>query len=134
MIRHFSYRLFHHCHLRSGWRQHVFDYQRSVDPSARFLTLADCVRLAGAECVSEEGKAACSAAAGTCVMERDGYYTTTAFCLGIGLILLVAYIIPTAKKLQGLFAALQYTPTTQSLTPHGPVTALPLSKWRVPIS
>jgi len=66
----------------------------------------------GAECVSEEVKAACSAAAGTCVMERDGYYTTTAICLGIGLIFLVTYILPTAKRLQ----------------------ALPLSKWRVPIS
>ena len=67
-------------------------------------------------------------------MERDGYFTTSAICLGIGLIFVVAYVIPTAKRLQGLFAALQYTPTTQSLTPHGSVTALPLSKWRVAIS
>jgi len=66
----------------------------------------------GAECVSEEGKAACSAAAGTCVMERDGYFMTTSICLGVGLIFLLAYVIPTARKLQGL----------------------PLSKWRVAIS
>jgi len=65
----------------------------------------------GAECVSEEGKAQCSAAAGKCIMERDGYFITTGICLLVGLIFLVAYIIPTAKKLQ----------------------ALPLTKWRVAI-
>jgi hypothetical protein len=61
-------------------------------------------RFAGAECVSEEGKAQCSAAAGKCIMERDGYFITTGICLLVGLIFLVAYIIPTAKRLQGPFA------------------------------
>ncbi|KAF8500426.1 acetyl-coenzyme A transporter 1-domain-containing protein [Russula emetica] len=65
----------------------------------------------GAECVSEEGKAMCIAAAGTCVMERDGYYITTGICLAVGLLFFVAYIIPTAKRLQ----------------------ALPLTKWRITI-
>jgi len=45
----------------------------------------------------------CTAAAGTCVMERDGYYITTGICLAVGLLFFVAYIIPTAKRLQGLF-------------------------------
>ncbi|KAN0116511.1 MFS general substrate transporter [Russula decolorans] len=65
----------------------------------------------GAECVSEGGKAMCTAAAGTCVMERDGYYITTGICLAVGLLFLVAYIIPTAKRLQ----------------------ALPLTRWRITI-
>jgi PAT family acetyl-CoA transporter-like MFS transporter 1 len=46
----------------------------------------------------------CTAAAGTCVMERDGYYITTAICLVVGLLFFVAYIAPTVKRLQGLFA------------------------------
>lgn len=46
----------------------------------------------------------CSAAAGTCVMERDGYYITTGICLTVGIIFLVGYIIPTAKRLQGMIA------------------------------
>jgi PAT family acetyl-CoA transporter-like MFS transporter 1 len=45
----------------------------------------------------------CTAAAGTCVMQRDGYYITTGICLAVGLLFFVAYIIPTAKRLQGLF-------------------------------
>jgi MFS transporter, PAT family, solute carrier family 33 (acetyl-CoA transportor), member 1 len=37
-------------------------------------------------------------------MERDGYYITTTICLVVGLLFFVAYIAPTAKRLQGLFA------------------------------
>jgi Acetyl-coenzyme A transporter 1 len=37
-------------------------------------------------------------------MERDGYYITTAICISVGLVVLVAYIVPTARKLQGVFA------------------------------
>jgi PAT family acetyl-CoA transporter-like MFS transporter 1 len=55
----------------------------------------------GAECVSEEGKAVCSAAGGTCIMERDGYYTTTGICFTLGLFFMLAYILPTVRKLQG---------------------------------
>jgi hypothetical protein len=54
-----------------------------------------------AECVSEQGKARCSSIGGTCITERDGYYITTGLCLGLGVIVLVAFIIPTARKLQG---------------------------------
>jgi MFS transporter, PAT family, solute carrier family 33 (acetyl-CoA transportor), member 1 len=36
-------------------------------------------------------------------MERDGYYITTAICISVGLVVLVAYILPTARKLQGVF-------------------------------
>jgi hypothetical protein len=63
----------------------------------------------GAECVSEQGRDLCSTAGGKCIIERDGYYITTGICLTIGLFFIVAYILPTARKLQ----------------------ALPLAKWRV---
>ena len=49
-------------------------------------------------------------------MERDGYYITTSICLSVGVIFLVAYIIPTAKRLQGLFARGMYASTTKLLT------------------
>jgi len=67
-------------------------------------------------------------------MERDGYYMTTSICLGVGLIFVVAYVIPTAKRLQGLFAAPPVCIDHAVADPNGPVTALPLSKWRVAIS
>jgi len=37
-------------------------------------------------------------------MERDGYYITTGICLLVGMLCLVGYLIPTAKRLQGLLA------------------------------
>ncbi|KAI0276719.1 acetyl-coenzyme A transporter 1-domain-containing protein [Russula aff. rugulosa BPL654] len=89
---------------------------RAID----FFTIASCevdgdsasqllkVRV---ECVSEEGRAMCTAAAGTCVMERDGYYITTGVCLVVGVLFFVGYISPTIKRLQ----------------------ALPLTKWRIAI-
>ena len=54
-----------------------------------------------AECVSEQGKALCSDIGGTCITERDGYFITTGLCLTLGVITLVTFIIPTARKLQG---------------------------------
>jgi hypothetical protein len=96
--------------LGSTWPR--FFVLRAID----YFSIATCqvdgdLTAKGVECVSEEGKALCSAAAGTCVMERDGYYITTGICLVVGLLFLVAYIIPTGKRLQ----------------------ALPLTRWRVAI-
>ncbi|KAL4246768.1 AmpG-like permease/Acetyl-coenzyme A transporter 1 [Abortiporus biennis] len=62
-----------------------------------------------AECVSEHGKQACKDLGGECITERDGYYIVSAICMGVGTLLVVFYLIPTARKLQ----------------------ALPASKWRV---
>ncbi|KAH9026321.1 acetyl-coenzyme A transporter 1-domain-containing protein [Lactarius deliciosus] len=62
-----------------------------------------------AECVSEQGKVHCSDIGGTCITERDGYYITSGLCICMGIVALVAYVLPTARKLQ----------------------ALPLSKWRI---
>ena len=74
----------------------------------------------------------CTAAAGTCVMERDGYYITTGVCLAVGLLFFVAYINPTAKRLQGLFGPRHPLLATDLLIYFRRI-ALPLTKWRVPI-
>ncbi|KAN0129643.1 Acetyl-coenzyme A transporter 1 [Lactarius tabidus] len=82
-----------------------------------FFTVATCqVNEAGSsltvkavECVSEQGKGHCSDIGGACITERDGYYITSVLCVGLGIIALVTYVLPTARKLQ----------------------ALPVSKWRV---
>ena len=36
-------------------------------------------------------------------MERDGYYTVSLLCVILGALLLVGYIRPTVRKLQGEF-------------------------------
>ncbi|KAF8525237.1 MFS general substrate transporter [Hysterangium stoloniferum] len=61
------------------------------------------------ECVSERGKQVCSDLGGECITMRDGYYYVSSICVAIGLVSLIVYIIPTARRLQ----------------------ALPASKWRV---
>lgn len=57
--------------------------------------------LPAVECVSEQGKAHCSDIGGTCITERDGYYITSGLCIAMGIIALVTYVLPTARKLQG---------------------------------
>jgi hypothetical protein len=54
------------------------------------------------ECVSEHGKDVCSEIGGKCITERDGYYYVSAICMSFGVLFLVFYIIPTARKLQAL--------------------------------
>jgi hypothetical protein len=58
------------------------------------------------ECVSDAGKAHCADLGGQCHTERDGYYITSAIAVSTGLLLLFVYVIPTAKRLQGLLFAL----------------------------
>ncbi|KAG2155391.1 acetyl-coenzyme A transporter 1 [Suillus clintonianus] len=55
-----------------------------------------------AECVSERGKELCSEIDGRCITERDGYYYVSAICMTFGVLFLMIYIIPTARKLQAL--------------------------------
>ncbi|KAG2062077.1 hypothetical protein BDR06DRAFT_946175 [Suillus hirtellus] len=55
-----------------------------------------------AECVSDRGKEVCSEIDGQCITERDGYYYVSAICMSFGVLFLVFYIIPTARKLQAL--------------------------------
>ncbi|OJT13218.1 hypothetical protein TRAPUB_10237 [Trametes pubescens] len=52
------------------------------------------------ECVSEHGKLACSDLGGECVTEQDGYYIVSAICLGFGVLSVLFFLIPTARKLQ----------------------------------
>ncbi|KAF8213573.1 acetyl-coenzyme A transporter 1-domain-containing protein [Mycena galopus ATCC 62051] len=65
-----------------------------------------------AECVSEEGKAACTDSGGECITESDGYYMVSVLCMLFGVAFLVLFIMPTARKLQ----------------------ALPTSAWRIKMS
>lgn len=65
-------------------------------------TKGSTLAAAGAECVSDAGKALCTESGGTCVIERDGYYIMSSICVGLGVILLVTFILPTAKMLQGM--------------------------------
>lgn len=75
----------------------------------------------------------CTAAAGTCVMERDGYYITTGVCLVVGVLFFVGYISPTIKRLQGLFGRRHPSSTTMLLICCFRRIALPLTKWRIAI-
>ncbi|KDR85273.1 hypothetical protein GALMADRAFT_52530 [Galerina marginata CBS 339.88] len=70
------------------------------------------VDIKATECVSDHGKALCKDINGICVTETDGYYMVTGICLVFGVLFLVAFIIPTARKLQ----------------------RLPISVWRVKMS
>ncbi|KAG2044232.1 acetyl-coenzyme A transporter 1-domain-containing protein [Suillus americanus] len=54
------------------------------------------------ECVSDHGKEVCSDIGGKCITERDGYYYVSALCMSFGVLFLVFYIIPTARKLQAV--------------------------------
>ncbi|KAF9787012.1 MFS general substrate transporter [Thelephora terrestris] len=61
------------------------------------------------ECVSDQGKSLCESMSGQCVTTQDGYYYVSAICMGLGVLTLVLYIIPTARRLE----------------------ALPVARWRV---
>jgi MFS transporter, PAT family, solute carrier family 33 (acetyl-CoA transportor), member 1 len=56
-----------------------------------------------AECVSDHGKAACAEQlGGECITERDGYYIVSGICLALGVLSVIFFMIPTARKLQGM--------------------------------
>jgi len=82
------------------------------------------------ECVSDHGKALCKDINGICVTETDGYYIVCGICLAFGVIFLVAFILPTARKLQREW--LHYL-ILWKRTQHG-VSGLPTSVWRVKMS
>jgi len=58
--------------------------------------------LKAAECVSDHGKKTCADINGECITERDGYYYVSAICLALGVVSVLFYIIPTARRLQAL--------------------------------
>jgi PAT family acetyl-CoA transporter-like MFS transporter 1 len=55
-----------------------------------------------AECVSDHGKEACAAVGGACVTLQDGYYTVSAICVALGAVSVLLFIVPTAKRLEGM--------------------------------
>ena len=71
---------------------------------SRYLNL--CSAFSAAECVSDHGKAMCTELGGACVTERDGYYIVSCICITLGASILLFYIWPAAKKLQGGFVVL----------------------------
>lgn len=52
------------------------------------------------ECLSDAGKSHCHAIGGTCNVLRDGYYWTNTICVAIGVVTLVACILPICRRLQ----------------------------------
>ena len=40
---------------------------------------------------------------GVCITHRDGYYLVSGVCMTLGLLILVIFIIPKARKLQGRY-------------------------------
>ena len=83
------------------------------------------------ECVSDHGKAHCKDIDGICVTERDGYYIVSAICLAFAVIFLVAFIIPTARKLQSKSLFKLMTILMQILSC---LVGLPTSVWRIKMS
>ncbi|KAF8140055.1 acetyl-coenzyme A transporter 1-domain-containing protein [Boletus edulis] len=74
-----------------------------------------------AECVSDRGKELCADINGVCVTEQDGYYYVSAICVIFGVLFLIGYVIPTARRLQGERF-------------DGPMLAgLPVHRWRISI-
>ena len=64
------------------------------------------VDIAATECVSDHGKKLCHEINGICTTEQDGYYIVSAICMAFGIVFLLAFILPTARKLQGQIAVL----------------------------
>lgn len=86
-------------------------------------------RVLATECVSDYGKGVCSDLGGECITETDGYYIVSALCMLFGIVFVVAYIIPTARKLQGTSGVGLWR---LLLTDY--CVDLPLSTWRIKLS
>ncbi|TBU26371.1 MFS general substrate transporter [Dichomitus squalens] len=54
------------------------------------------------ECVSDHGRAACQKVGGECITEQDGYYIVSALCITFGVLSVLFFLIPTARKLQAV--------------------------------
>ena len=51
--------------------------------------------------MSDAGKSECADIGGECITARDGYYIVSAICMTLGAVLLVFYIAPVSRRLQG---------------------------------
>ena len=79
------------------------------------------------ECVSDHGKATCKDIHGECITHSDGYYLVSGVCMSLGLLILVIFIIPKARKLQGRCIDFSIC----SITKKKFFAALPTSVWRI---
>jgi hypothetical protein len=78
--------------------------------------------------VSQAGKTACAAAEGTCVVARDGYYVVQGLCLVLGLAIVLGYVVPRARELQGEWEARERCAGADQWG----ALDLPVEKWRLP--
>ena len=97
---------------------HIKDADVIVPGMSKFLlrnkTTDDCTT--AQECVSEHGKSACAALGGDCVTEQDGYYIVSAICMGFGILSVLFFLIPTARKLQGALRGMFDNAQTLTIT------------------
>jgi hypothetical protein len=79
------------------------------------------------------GKKHCKAIGGACHIDRDGYYIVTNACMAFGVLFLVAFIWPSARKLQGEHPERKPIPpqVVDQLSDGVSPTALPTSAWRL---
>lgn len=92
------------CRILKEGEAIILEGRSSILLSSSTTSISDSQSLVStpaSECVSEHGKHTCAALGGDCVTDRDGYYAVSWICVVIGAALLVGYIIPTARKLQG---------------------------------
>lgn len=73
-------------------------------------TIAPCVAtdktlVPNIKCSDDVGKAACTAAQGTCQLAQDGYYIVGSFCVAFGVLSLILYIQPMVKRLEAMTPA-----------------------------
>lgn len=68
----------------------------------------------------------CQDIGGQCLVETDGYYIVSFVCMTFGVVFLFAYIIPTARKLQG-----KSEPHLLLTLANTMFSELPLSVWRI---
>ena len=99
-------------------------------PSPHHVALTTEVHIwVATECISDHGKALCKDINGVCITETDGYYIISAISIGFGIIFLIAFILPTARKLQSKIRfSLHILPGAYFFL------GLPTSVWRVKMS
>ena len=73
-----------------------------ADPPKDTSTLKGPLITSRFSCVAEAEKHRCLDGAGTCNIERDGYYITNVVCVAVGFVTFLLYIRPVAMRLQAL--------------------------------
>ena len=87
-----------HCEVKDKLTQSLLKGLSSGGSNQKLIINA---RYTVHECVSDVGKHECSTIKGQCVVERDGYYVVSTICVVVGVTIWLAFVRPTALKLQG---------------------------------